>query len=33
MKKRTMNDVFQMLDEVPDVKDFMESYSVKIIKE
>jgi transcriptional regulator with XRE-family HTH domain len=30
MKKRTMNDVFQMLDEVPDVKDLMESYSVKI---
>lgn len=30
MKKRTVNDVFQILDEVPGVKDFMESYSVKI---
>jgi transcriptional regulator with XRE-family HTH domain len=30
MKKRTVNDVFQMLDDVPGVKDFMESYSVKI---
>ncbi|MXQ55299.1 helix-turn-helix domain-containing protein [Shimazuella alba] len=30
MKKRTVNDVFDMLDEVPGVKDFMESYSVKM---
>jgi transcriptional regulator with XRE-family HTH domain len=30
LKKKTWNDVFQTLDEVPGVKEFMESYSVKI---
>lgn len=30
LKKKTLDDVFLTLDEVPGVKEFMESYSVKI---